>query len=140
MRTTSSMKVKFLGVIPKLEDKTGKLNPQQIVSLSALLTFKGESIKKILDDIKKEGIGLDEKVKKVIVKSALRGHASMATTPAIAFSYEATKFLDSALTGIYFGSALMASGRRTNTTKKDIIFSEAISKNAEAKRIYQEKN
>jgi len=138
MKTTSSLKVKFLGAIPRLEEKSGKLNPEQIVSLSALLTFKGESIKKILDDIKKEGTDLNSKVKTIIVKSALRGHASMATTPAIAFSYESTKFLDSALTGIYFGSALMASGRRTNTTIKDIIFPESIAKNEKATKIYQE--
>ncbi|MDD5221546.1 MAG: FAD-dependent thymidylate synthase, partial [Candidatus Pacebacteria bacterium] len=138
MKTTSSLKVKFLGVIPRLEEKSGKLSPEQIVSLSALLTFKGESIKKILDDIKKEGTDLNSKVKTVIIKSALRGHASMATTPAIAFSYEATKFLDSALTGIYFGSALMASGRRTNTTVKDIIFPESIAKKQKAAKIYQE--
>ena len=137
MKTTSSIKVKFLGVIPTLKDKTGILNPQQIVSLSALLTFKGESIKKILGKIRKENKDLDAKVKTVILKSALRGHASMATTPAIAFSYEATKFLDSALTGIYFASALMASGRRTNTSKQDIIFPESIAKNTKAAEIYQ---
>jgi hypothetical protein len=135
---TKNLKVKFLGITPVLKDKTGVLNPQEIVALSALLTFKGKSIKKLLfEEIEKKGESVPKKIKKILQRSSLRGHASIATTPSLCLTYEGSKFLDSALTGTYFSSSLMSSGRRTGTTKKDIVFPNKIHSNRKARKIYQ---
>jgi len=136
MLLTNNLKIKFLGITPVLSDKTGVLNPQQIVALSALLTFKGKSVKKLFNDIKKKEGDFDERIKKILQKSSLRGHASIATTPTLCLTYEGSKFLDWALTGIYFSSSLVSSGRRTDTTEKDIVCPKGIYSNKIAKNIY----
>lgn len=135
--TTRDIKISFLGITPVLEDKTGVLNSQQIVSFSALLTFKGKSVQDLLKESIGKGQDLNEKIKNILRRSSLKGHASMATTPVLCFSYEASKFLDSALTGMTFASALMASGRRTDTTINDIVYPTTILKNKRAKGIYR---
>jgi len=134
---TFNLKVKFLGITPVLKDKTGVLSPQQIVALSALLTFKGKAIKNLFKEIKEKGENLDEKIKSILQKSSLRGHASLSTTPSLCLTYEGSKFLDSALTGIVFSSSLTTSGRRTQTTEKDIVYPNKIFLNKRAKKIYQ---
>ena len=134
---TSDLKVKFLGITPVFSDKTGILNPQEIAAFSALLTFKGKSIKNLLKDTLKKGENLKERIGKILQKSSLIGHASVATTPSLCLNYEGSKFLDSALTGIYFSSSLVSSGRRTSTTEKDIFFPDKIFLNKKAKEIYQ---
>lgn len=134
---TDNLKIKFLGITPVLADKTGVLSPQQIVSLSALLTFKGQSIKQLLENIRKKGENLDDKIKIILQKSSLRGHASIATTPSICLAYESSKFLDSALTGLVFSSSLMASGRRTDTAEKDIVYPKKIFINKKAREVYR---
>jgi hypothetical protein len=136
MSLTSNLKVKFLGITPVLRDKTGVLNPQEIAALSALLTFKGKSIKQLLLDIKKKEGNISQRVRTILQKSSLRGHASMATTPSLCLTYEGSKFLDWALTGLYFSSSLVSSGRRTDTSEKDIIYPKAIYKNKKARDIY----
>lgn len=135
---TSNLKVKFLGITPVLKDETGVLSPQEIVALSALLTFKGKSIKKLRDDISKKQGSLKERIGAILQKSSLRGHASIATTPSLCLTYEGSKFLDSALTGIYFSSSLVSSGRRTETTERDIVFPSKISSNQKARKIYKD--
>jgi thymidylate synthase ThyX len=135
---TSDLKIKFLGITPVLEDKTGFLNPQEIIAISSLATFKGKSIKNLIKEIEKKGENLSERIKGILQRSCLRGHASIATTPAICLTYEGSKFLDSALTGIIFSSSLVSSGRRTATSEKDIVFPREIFFNKKAKRIYQE--
>ena len=134
---TGNLKVKFLGITPVFNDKTGILNPQEIAAFSALLTFKGKSIKNLLKDTLKKGENLKERIGKILQSSSLRGHASIATTPSLCLNYEGSKFLDSALTGIYFSSSLVSSGRRTETTEKDIVFPNKIFLNKKAKEIYQ---
>lgn len=134
---TSNLRVKFLGITPILNDKTGVLNPQEIIALSSQATFKGKSLKTLLKEIEKSGDSLEERIQKTLQRSSLRGHASLSTTPALCLTYEGSKFLDSALTGIIFSSSLMASGRRTKTTEKDIIFPTEIFKNKKAKKIYE---
>lgn len=133
---TSNLKVKFLGITPVSKDKTGALNPQEIVALSALLTFKGKSIKKLFEDIRKKGENVGEKIKLILQRSSLRGHASIATTPSFCLTYEGSKFLDWVLTGLYFSSSLVSSGRRTDTTEKDIVFPQGIYNNRKAGEIY----
>ncbi len=135
--TTKDLKLTFLGITPVLKDKTGVLNSQQIVSFSALLTFKGKSVQNLLEETKAKGQDVNEKIKNILRRSSLKGHASMATTPVLCFSYEASKFLDSALTGVVFASALMASGRRTDTTVNDIVYPTTILNNAKAESIYK---
>jgi hypothetical protein len=137
MRTTKDLKVTFLGITPVLSDKTGVLSPQEIVSLSSLLTFKGKSVQHLHKESIEKGQDFEKKIQRIMRKSSLKGHASIATTPTLCFSYEASKFYDSALTGMIFGSALMASGRRTDTTKEDIVYPTTVLKNAQAKKIYQ---
>jgi len=135
---TRNLKVKFLGITPVLNDKTGVLNPQQISAFSALLTFKGKPVQKLLKETIEKGQDVSEKIKNILRKSSLKGHASIATTPAICFSYEASKFLDSGLTGMVFASALMASGRRTGTKIEDIVYPTTIFRNKKAREIYRE--
>jgi hypothetical protein len=138
MYETKNFKITILGAIPVLKDETGTLQPQDIVSLSALMTFKGKSVKDLYSEAIDKGQDLDKKIKTIIRKSSLRGHASMATTPAIAFTYEASKFIDSLMTGMVFSSSLMASGRRTDSTPDDIVFPTSISVNGDAKKLYQD--
>ena len=135
---TRNLKVKFLGITPVFNDKTGILNPQEIVALSALLTFKGKAIKTLFKEIKEKGENLDEKIKIILQKSSLRGHASLSTTPSLCLTYEGSKFLDSALTGIVFSSSLTTSGRRNQVTERDIVFPDKIFFDKRAKKIYQE--
>ncbi|KPJ71557.1 hypothetical protein AMJ50_01555 [Parcubacteria bacterium DG_74_3] len=134
---TSDLKVQFLGITPLLKDKGGVLNPQHIVSLSALLTFKGKSIKDILKKIKETGENLNVKTRKILEQSSLKGHASVATTPSLCIAYEGSKFLDSVLTGIVFSSSIVSSGRRTTTAEKDIVYPNGIIKNKKARKIYE---
>jgi hypothetical protein len=138
MFLTRDLKVKFLGITPVLEDKTGVLSPQEIVAISALLTFKGKSIRKLRDDIVRGKGSLKERISAILQKSSLRGHASLSTTPSLCLTYEGSKFLDSTLTGIYFSSSLVSSGRRTGITEKDIVFPDRVFANKKAKKIYQE--
>ncbi len=137
IRTTRDLNVTFLGITPVLSDKTGVLSPQEIVSLSSLLTFKGKSVQNLHKESIEKGQDFEKKIQRIMRKSSLKGHASIATTPTLCFSYEASKFYDSALTGMVFGSALMASGRRTDTTKGDIVYPSTILRSAQAKKIYQ---
>ena len=137
MLSTKDIKVKFLGITPRLEDETGVLTSQQIVALSGLLTYSGKSIEAILKETQDSGKDLGKKIAAVLRKSSLKGHASMATTPVLSFSYEASKFIDSGLTGIVFASAIMASGRRTDTVADDIVYPEAMERNKEAQAVYR---
>lgn len=135
---TSDLKIQFLGITPLLKDKGGVLSPQEIVALSGLATFKGRHIKKLVKEIKKKGGGLEKTIKGILLKSSLIGHASIATTPSLCLTYEGSKFLDSVLTGIVFSSSMVSSGRRTDTTEKDIIFPNKIFLNKKARKIYKE--
>jgi len=138
MSSTHDIKIKFLGITPVFEDETGLLTPQQLVALSGLLTYSGKSIDAILEEALGKGQDINKKIALVLRKSSLKGHASMATTPVLSFSYEASKFIDSGLTGMVFASAIMASGRRTDTTNADIVYPEAIENNAEAAKLYRD--
>lgn len=135
---TKNLKVKFLGITPVLKDETGFLNPQEIVALSSLATFKGKSIKNLTKDIEKKGENVKERIKGILQRSSLRGHASIATTPTLCLTFEGSKFLDWALTGLVFSSSLASSGRRTDTTEADIVFPQAVYKNIKARKIYQQ--
>jgi len=126
MLKTSELKITFLGAIPGLKDETGFLKPQEVVALSALLTFKGRSVQGLLAELVNKGKDIKDATKKILFRSSLRGHASMATTPALAFSFEGSKFLDSAMTGMPFLSALMSSGRRTDTETEEAVFPTSV--------------
>jgi len=136
----SDLNIKFLGINPVLKDKTGELKPEDIAALSALLTFKGKSVKALYKEAKEKGQDIDEKVLKILRKSSLRGHASIATTPVFSFNYEASKFIDTLFTGIVFSSSLMASGRRTDTTPDDIVYPDQIADDPKLKKDYEEQS
>ena len=131
---TSDLKVEILGVTPVSHD----ISSQEIMALSALLSFKGKSVRSLFREIKKQEKDLKQTVKSILLNSSLKGHASMATTPVLTISFQGSKFLDSMLTGIVFSSSLMASGRRTGASAEDIVFPKLIYKNKQAKKIYQE--
>ncbi len=131
---TSDLKVEILGVTPVSPD----ISSQEIMALSALLSFKGKSVRSLFREIKKQEKDLKQTVKSILLNSSLKGHASMATTPVLTISFQGSKFLDSMLTGIVFSSSLMASGRRTGASAEDIVFPKLIYKNKQAKKIYQE--
>jgi len=136
MISTKDFKIKYLGIAPLMKDETGVLKPQELVAFSGLLTYSGKSIEAILKETRDKGQDIEKKIRVVLRKSSLKGHASMATTPAFSFSYEASKFIDSAFTGLIFASAIMASGRRTDTTPEDIVYPVAISGDKESLGIY----
>lgn len=133
---TRDLKIKFLGVTPYLKEKNKFLEPQEIVALSSLATFKGKSLKTLLKEIEKRGESVPERIKGILQRSSLRGHASIATTPTLCLFYEGSKFLDSVLTGIVFSSSLVSSGRRTETSEKDIVYPTRIFKNKKAREVY----
>ena len=55
MITTDNLKIKFLGILPILKKKIGFFSPQEIVAFSALLTFKGKSVQKLIkESLKKQ--------------------------------------------------------------------------------------
>ena len=137
MITPDNLKIKFLGILPILKKKIGFFSPQEIVAFSALLTFKGKSVQKLIKESLKKGERVEQKIKRILRNSSLRGHASLSTTPVICFVYEGSKFLDSVLTGMYFGSFLVSSGRRTDTTFKDIVYPKNILKKKKAFYIYK---
>lgn len=120
-----------------MTDDTGGLDPQSICALGALLTFKGTSAENLKKEALEKGQDLKKKVKTILKNSSLKGHASMATTPVFSFSYEASKMIDSALTGMVFSSSLMASGRRTDSTYDDIVYPTKIASNPKALQIYK---
>ena len=90
MLSTKDIKLKFLGIAPVMKDETGTLEPQKLVAFSGLLTYSGKSIDAILKETRDKGQDIDKKIRTVLRKSSLKGHASMATTPAFSFSYEAS--------------------------------------------------
>jgi hypothetical protein len=137
MLSTKDFKVKFLGITPVWQDDSGMMTPQQLVALSGLLTYSGKSIGAILQELQASGKDMNKKIAAILRKSSLKGHASMATTPVFSFSYEASKFIDSGLTGMVFASAIMASGRRTDTAADDIVCPEAIAKNSDSLALYR---
>lgn len=150
MHLTSDLKLDFLGFIPHFEDdpltslkvipslsKNEFLDSQSIIAFSALLTFKGRPIKKLYQEAIRGEQNIKNKVKAILRRSSLRGHASLSTTPALAISYQGTKFLDSMLTGTVFSSSLMASGRRTETLLSDIAYPASIYNSRQARSIYQ---
>lgn len=136
MLSTKDLKVKLLGITPVWVDETGMLTPEQLVAFSGLLTYSGKPINEIVDNAKKNGLDINKKIISILRASSLKGHASMATTPALSFSYEASKFIDSGLTGIVFASAIMASGRRTDTTASDIVYPLSIQNQPAAEKVY----
>jgi thymidylate synthase ThyX len=137
MLTTKNFKINFLGINPILKDGAGGLDPQSICALGALLTFKGKSAENLKKEAEEKGQDMAKKVKTILKNSSLKGHASMATTPVFSFSYEASKMIDSALTGMVFSSSLMASGRRTDSTAEDIVYPTSILNNEKASQIYK---
>ncbi len=137
MRTTQDTRIDFLGVVPEFTFQGRHFDAQTIAALSALLTFKGKSIQELYQESVDKEQDLDNKVSKILQKSSLRGHASVATTPVISLSFQGTKFLDALLTPLVFASGLMASGRRTGTTVEDIVYPTSIAKDAVAAAIYE---
>ncbi len=136
MHTTSDLRIDFFGIVPEFELDGRKFSAQTIAALSALLTFKGKSVQELYQEAVNAEQDLDTKVLKILQKSSLRGHASIATTPVIALSFQGSKFLDALLTPLVFSSGLMASGRRTETTPDDIVTPTAIAADASAASVY----
>jgi len=136
MRKTSDFKLTLLGIVPQFTDETGSLDPQSISALSALMTFKGKSIQQLKEDALAKDKPFDEQIYRILLNSSLKGHASIATTPVLSFTYEASKFIDSALTGLPFASALMHSGRRADITPDDTVLPSSIGADRDMEALY----
>lgn len=137
MLKTTDLNVEFLGINPVLSDKTGTLTPEQISAFSALLTFKGKTVRQLLNQTIEKGQDVKKKVHTILQKSSLLGHASINTLPVFSFTFSGSKMIDSMLTGITFSSSLMASGRRTDTTHDDIVYPTSILKNIQARKLFE---
>lgn len=135
MHLTSDLKLDFLGWIPRFEDEF--LDTQSIIAFSALLSFKGRPIRTLYREAINGEQDIAKKVKAILTHSSLRGHASLSTTPALAISYQGSKFLDSMLTGTVFSSSLVSSGRRTETFLSDIVFPDNIYQKKSSRLLYQ---
>jgi len=140
MLKTSDFVVELLGVVPFLHDGDLSISPQEITSLSALLTFKGTPVIDMYKDFLHAEKNIDERIETILKKSALRGHASMGTTPVIALSFKGSKFLDSMLSGLIFSSSLMASGRRTGIDEDMIVCPSSIEKKRRSLNIYRDQS
>ncbi len=90
MRKTEDMKIKFLGVIPWYKNENLELSPQEVAAFSGLLTFRGDSVEDLIMEAQEKGQDISKKVKFILRKSSLKGHASMATMPVFCFTFEGT--------------------------------------------------
>jgi thymidylate synthase ThyX len=138
MRKTHDMKIKFLGIIPWYKNEKIELNPQEVAAFSGLLTFRGDSVEDLINEAQDRGQDISKKVKFILRKSSLKGHASMATMPVFCFTFEASKMIGSMMTGIMYSSALMHSGRRADVGRDHNVYPKSISDNSEALKLYQE--
>ena len=140
---TINPSIEIVGYGPKMElevdGKNYPLGPDEIIALAGTMTYKGKSVKEIAKNIiEKKGFdGLEKKVEKVILESAARGHASIATTTGLWLLFkESSKLVDSLFTGAVFSSSFMPSGRRTGIEKENIIATKSIIK-SKFKQEYQ---
>ena len=131
--------VNVLDYGPKIMLKNGSIiSPDEIIRYAALGTYKDISFIDELVEQKKEDPNYFENISQAINNSTGRGHASM-TTSIILFAElkgHCSKFVDSMLTGVRFGSSLMPSGRRIPIQKEQIVISEKIHKNSNAENLY----
>jgi hypothetical protein len=138
MLKTTDLKLNFLGIIPGYEKNKQQLNAQEISAFSGLLTFRGDSVEDLIAEANEKGQDINKKVKFILRRSSLKGHASMATMPVFCFSFEGSKMIGSMLTGITFSSALMHSGRRADVLTDHNVYPSSILRNSEAKKIYKQ--
>lgn len=131
--------VNVLDYGPKIGLENGEIiSPDEIIRYAALGTYRDISF---IDELKKEK-GQEEnyssRISKAINDSTGRGHASMATSIILFAELKGacSKFVDSMLTGVRFGSSLMPSGRRIPIQKEQIVISEEIHKKPEAEKLY----
>ncbi len=131
--------VNILDYGPKIMLKDGEIiYPDEIIRYAALATYKDISFIDELIEQKKKDPNYLENLSQAINNSAGRGHASMATSITLFTELKGncSKLVDSMLTGVRFGSSLMPSGRRIPIQKEQIVISEKIHKNSDAKKLY----
>ncbi|MCP3927063.1 MAG: FAD-dependent thymidylate synthase [Desulfobacterales bacterium] len=138
MRKTEDMKIKFLGIIPWYKNKNLELSPQEVAAFSGLLTFRGDSVEDLIKEAQEKGQDISKKVKFILRKSSLKGHASMATMPVFCFTFEGSKMVGSMMTGIMYSSALMHSGRRADVGRDHNVYPKSILENEEALKLYKD--
>ncbi len=94
--------------------------PDEILTVSGILTAKKDSFKKMLKKI-------DKNLAKNFHREATkRGHASLLTTPVFYFWIEGSRIIDLFLTAFPFGSYLMFSSRRIKIAMHNIIIPDFI--------------
>ncbi len=134
-------------VLQGILEQNLELNPQETIALASMMTYKDKNAAEMaLRILSKEWNSEDKnammdkfrkKIKKSIIESAGRGHASLATSSYVGIlMYGNSKFVDSMFTGAIFSSSLMPSGRRTGTGLSDIMVPKSIAENQEAKELY----
>lgn len=122
------LKVEVLGYGPRLKiDETKELNPQEVIAISSWMTYKDKSAKEMALDAMNSENDLEDTIKKSLIGSAGRGHASLSTSAGIWCLFSnASKFVDSMFTGANFSSSLMPSGRRIPVNVESIVAPESI--------------
>jgi len=131
-----NLDVEILGYGPELNliDKGyGVLTPQQVIAMASQMTYKDKDARQMaleyLEECEKDiNLDFDKKTEKTIMGSAGRGHASLTTSASLwVLIKNSSKIVDSALTGIVFGSSLMPSSRRIPVSVENIVVPEGIS-------------
>jgi hypothetical protein len=108
-------------------------DPQQVIALSSMMTYKKENAKQMAIEILESEENLDETILKSLINSAGRGHASLSTSAGLWILFtNSSKFVDSLFTSAIFSSSLMPSGRRIGVSLENIIAPASIA-NADEK-------
>jgi len=135
------LKIEVLGYGPKLKiDETKELDAQGVIAISSWMTYKDKSAKEMALDAMNSENDLEDTIKKSLIGSAGRGHASLSTSAGIWCLFSnASKFVDSMFTGAIYSSSLMPSGRRIPVNVESIVAPESImNSNSYIQEIYFE--
>jgi hypothetical protein len=135
------------GPVTTLPDGTIITSDEWICGASQT-TYRGMNALAELADMKRGGIvevkgsnpiPFSDYIRKSLVASAGRGHASMATSMGMwVVMSGCSKLVDSIFTSARFGSSIMPSGRRVGIPKEDIVMPRAIAESPLARKIYLE--
>ncbi len=127
---TIDIDVEILHSGPELdltEHGHGILTPQQVIAMASQITYKDKDAEEMALEVLSSDKDFNRTIKKSIMNSAGRGHASLTTSAYITVLIRnSSKIIDSALTGIVFGSSLMPSSRRIPVHLDNIVLPKSI--------------
>ncbi len=115
-----AVKLELIDYGPKFHS----FGPDEILTVSGILTSKKGSFKENLENI-------DKNIVKTFHEHATkRGHASLLTTPVFYFWIEGSRMIDFFLSAFPFGSYLMFSSRRIEIKMDNMIIPDSIEKSS----------